>query len=462
MRLTAQEMAVATDGVWRGGMPEDITAIQTDSRMFQTDALELGERQSGQLFLALRGEYFDGHRFAEKLSTQASALLGDQQGADSWQDLPLPQLVVKDTERALGDLAHAWREKLLHTTFIGITGSYGKTTVRSMLSHLLAALGFKVHATYANLNNLIGVPMTLLSTPEDADIALIECGISEKGEMQRLAEILTPDWVVMTGVTAAHGEGLGGLQGIVQEKARLLHGLKTDGWCVLGEGVASCFQHYGQMINHESIETDVLWGLDGRQLHFSYHGETAWLQLSLPAQHWGANMALVLSLALKYAAQQGREIAFADMVAALATWQPVSGRLQQMQGVGGSLVLDDSYNANPVSMQAAIRTLQAMPGRRIAILGDMLELGEDSQRLHASLDLAQIELVLLLGPTMKYLHQQWPASCWFEKIEALLLWINDHAHDFHANDTILIKASHSMQLERVVRMLTEESEEHAV
>ncbi|MDQ6994870.1 MAG: Mur ligase family protein, partial [Mariprofundaceae bacterium] len=202
MRLTGQELAAATQGIWHQGHLDDVTFITTDSRHFQ----------QGAVFLALRGDSFDGHQFAPDA---ASALIGDSEGVKAWVDGNIPYLEVSDTLQALGDIAHAWRMKLAQTTVIGITGSYGKTTVRSMLHHLLTGLGLHVHATNANLNNLIGVPQTILATPIDADVALIECGISEQGEMQRLANILSPDGVVMTGMTSAHSEGLGGLEGVV-------------------------------------------------------------------------------------------------------------------------------------------------------------------------------------------------------------------------------------------------------
>jgi len=443
MQLTGNELAVATQGVWHGGEPDVVNKISTDSRNIQ----------QGEIFLALRGEYFDGHQFAASLSQPALALIGDTQGVKTWADWDVPYLEVDDTLQALGAIAHAWREKLAQTSVVGITGSYGKTTVRSMLAHLLTGLGLKVHATDANLNNLIGVPQTLLATPLDADVALIECGISEQGEMQRLADILSPDGVVMTGITSAHAEGLGGLQGVVQEKSRLLSAVKKDGWCALGQGVSTQLEEEGIHVVCQAVNHAVTWVLQGLDVTFYVKHTSANLRLSLPAQHWCENMALVLSIALERPWKSNRSADLQDMVDILATWQPVEGRLQVCAGIHGSQILNDAYNANPVSMQAALHTLQSMPTRRIVILGDMKELGEDAEQAHQQLQLQDIECIWLVGEHMYALHQQYLTSQWFLNVDGLLAWLMLHMEKVMKGDTVLVKASHSMGLEKVVDML---------
>ncbi|MDQ6967057.1 MAG: Mur ligase family protein, partial [Mariprofundaceae bacterium] len=213
MYLSGLDIQHATGGHWLNQMPAQIEPIQTSkvqALKIQTDSRHFNQ---GDIFLALRGPNFDGHAFAHQVRNKACALIGDHQGVKCWSDLKMPQLEVADTLLALGDIAHAWRKKLSNTTIIAITGSYGKTTIRSMLAHTFKALGIKTAATHANLNNLIGVPKTLLDVPEDSEIALIECGISEVGEMQRLSEIVQPDIAILTGITNAHTEGLGGLHG---------------------------------------------------------------------------------------------------------------------------------------------------------------------------------------------------------------------------------------------------------
>jgi len=466
MQLTGEDLATATQGVWHQGVPDVVCQIKTDSRGFE----------HGDVFLALRGEYFDGHRFAVGLADRAAALIGDSQGLATWQHLntpllavpplAMPLLEVGDTLQAYGAIAHAWRENLSTTTVIGITGSYGKTTVRSMLSHLLSGLGLKVHATAANLNNLIGVPQTLLATPVDADVALIECGISERGEMQRLADILSPDAVVMTGLTAAHAEGLGGLSGVVQEKSRLLAAVPRDGWCALANAVAVTLREQKIQYGCRQLENRVVWTRQGQDVSFSYQGESANLHLSLPAQHWCENMALVLQIALELSTtklwQTKHAASFQSMVEILASWEAVDGRLLKHQGVGGCQVLDDAYNANPISMQAALDTLRVMPSRHIAILGDMKELGEYAVQAHASLDVQAIECLWLVGEDMRHLHAVVPTSLWFSDVQALLAWLPLNLEQINEGDTVLIKASHSMGLDKVVNILKSKDVDCAV
>lgn len=453
MYLSGLDIQHATHGQWLNQVPDQIEHIQVER--VQTDSRHF---KQGDAFLALRGPHFDGHTFAHQVADKACALIGDHQGIQCWSDLKTPQLEVTDTLLALGDIAHAWREKLTSTTVVAITGSYGKTTLRSMLAHAFNALGIKTTATHANLNNLIGVPMTLLGISENTEIALIECGISEIGEMQRLSEIVQPDIAVLTGITSAHTEGLGGLQGVAYEKSLLLKHLRPQGWCALGEGVRKQLQD----IQHDYIETLVDWQLQGKELLLSHQGESASLTLSLPASHWGANMAFAASIVMQYLKRHQRHIRLAQLADIFASWQPVQGRLQTISGINHCTILDDSYNANPASMQAAIDTLAAMPERRIAILGDMAELGGDAEITHKQLDVSQVDILMLIGTHMHALHEQHPSSKWFADTDSLLSWLSDHQSMFTAQDSILIKASHSIQLHRVVSLLAGQGDTHVI
>jgi len=453
MYLSGLDIQHATQGQWINQSPEQIDKIQV--RYVQTDSRHF---KQGDAFLALRGPNFDGHVFASQISSKACALIGDPQGIALWDDLSTPKLEVNDTLYALGDIAHAWRKKLSNTTVIAITGSYGKTTIRSMLAHVFNALDVKTMATHANLNNLIGVPMTLLGIRDDTKLALIECGISEIGEMRRLSEIVQPDIAVLTGITSAHAEGLGGLQGVAHEKSLLLTQLPKQGWCALGHGVRKQLSN----IEHDCIETFVDWEMQGQEVILRHHNESACLTLPLPAPHWASNMAFVASIVMHYFQQFQRHVSLTDIGHIMASWKPVEGRLQQLSGINGSTILDDSYNANPVSMQAALHTLAAMPERRIAILGDMAELGANADTAHQQLDVSHIGMLMLVGSHMHNLHQQHANSQWFANTDALLIWLNKHQSMFTHQDTILIKASHSMQLHRVVHLLVEQGNTHVI
>jgi len=459
MRMTGLELQRATRGAWQKGIPESINGISTDSRKFV----------EGHAFLALRGPSFDGHRFAKQLVTRASAMIGDAQGMRLWEEFETPQLQVEDTLAALGDIANAWRNRLKKTTVIAITGSYGKTTIRSMLAHTFISLNRNIAATDANLNNLIGVPATLLGIDESAEIALIECGISEEGEMQRLSEIVQPDVAVITGLAPAHSSSLGGMKGVASEKAALLRHLLPQGWCVLGEGVAKQMGQYDQTISHDVIDMDrsgvetVQWSLTGRHLTLSYRGESAELELPLPARHWAANMALSATIALRYFSQQSAEArpSFSKLIASLAKWKPVEGRMHIISGINGATIMDDSYNANPVSMQAALDTLAELSGRHIAIIGDMAEL-DDPGHAHRSLNLSDIDMLILVGNEMKAVKQEHPDAIWFATTDEAAAWTEKNLGQFNSSDHILIKASRSMQLDRIVRTMANREDIHAL
>lgn len=456
MHLSGVDIKQATAGNWHGTAPEVITSVVTDTRNFA----------AGDTFLALRGPNFDGHQFAAAVADRAVALIGDAQGMKLWRDLDNSKLEVNDTLQALGDIAHAWRKRLTQTTVIAITGSFGKTSLRSLLESGFSTLGLKVSATRANLNNLIGVPQTLLAVPLDADIAVIECGISERGEMARLAAMVQPDIAILTGMTAAHAQGLGGLAGVVREKALLLAQLNDGGWCGLGAGVSVqlddndiCKPSHQLSMDDESSADVVSWQLVGRELLMSWQGQAASMKLALPAMHWAANIAFATSIILRYL-NSSRTTGLAEVVAALSGWQPTAGRMLPREGVNGSLVLDDCYNANPVSMQAAIDTLHALDGNRIAILGDMAELGESSDAAHTAINIDGLDRVYLIGSAMRLLAEKSPQARWFATTADALQGLA--AESFAAGDTVLVKASRSMALESIVKLLCRQEVAHAL
>jgi len=448
MRLSGLEIQDATRGAWHGLVPDVMTGICTDTRGFP----------AGSAFLALRGPNFDGHAFATSVADSAVALIGDHEGVRSWSNLGNSKLEVDDTLQALGDIAHAWRMHLVDTTVIAISGSYGKTSLRSLLETGFAALGFSIAATRANLNNLIGVPATLLAVPKDAEIAVIECGISECGEMSRLAAMVQPDIAVLTGITAAHSEGLGGLSGVVKEKCLLLGALNHDGWCALGKDVAALMHANHIAVPEQTFATDdkadghtVGWRLNGCELTLAYKGQHASATLTLPAKHWAENYAFAASIMLRYLHDHAHPYKLADIAEALEGWQPLAGRMQRCESPGGLVVLDDCYNANPVTMQAAIDTLRALPGKKIVILGDMAELGEATEISHAGLDLDGIDCIYLIGAHMRVLVERYPETRWFATTGEALADLTDLT--FSRGDTVLVKASRSMHLESVVGLL---------
>ncbi len=452
MRLTGEDLAIASQGKWLKDMPEFIHGIGTDSRNFI----------DGHAFLALRGPSFDGHAYADRVAHKASALIGDDLGMEKWQALAIPQLQVGDTLQSLGDIANFYRSRLQHTQVIAITGSYGKTTVRSMLHHVLQTLGLEVAATQANFNNLIGVPKTLLNIPMTADVALIECGISELGEMERLSEIVQPDIAIVTGLSQAHGEGLGGLAGVAREKAKLMMHLLPQGWCVLGQAVLQQFTQAGCSITQTTYSLDdeqqaVSWVLEGCHLSLKNGEETSALTLTLPAKHWAEDMALAATVALKLSDALQKDWSLQDVVQALKTWQPVEGRMAIHPETTQQpfTLIDDAYNANPASMQAALDTLAALDGYRIAIIGDMLELGAEAETSHNQLDLYDIDEVIVVGPLMSALQAKQPKRYIrsFIDVTAFESWLEQQQTFPQPHSAVLVKSSHGLGLYQSITKL---------
>ncbi|GMQ99411.1 MAG: UDP-N-acetylmuramoyl-tripeptide--D-alanyl-D-alanine ligase [Zetaproteobacteria bacterium] len=453
MRMTGHELQASTQGEWYGTPPSEVFGLSTDTRSLR----------KGEAFLALRGPTFDGHRFVpEAMERGASALIVDRKGDGAgdalWQSVRLPRLVVNNTLDALGDVASAWR-KQLSGTVVAITGSYGKTTVRSMLEHGLRRMGLNVAATKANDNNLIGVPQTILSIEQDADVALVECGVSETGEMRRLARMLQPDVAMITGLAPAHAEGLGDLRGVAREKGVLLQHLTENGCAVLGAGVSAVMRDQGVSPDVVCMDMDdspdgsvVRWQIRDSHCLLRLGGETATVELNVPAPHQAADMALAATV-IHYLTQ--KEIG--EIAEALSGWQAVPGRMQCLPGVHASTIIHDAYNANPASMAAALDTLRRMPGRHFAVLGDMAELGEASVSLHAALDVSGMDGLILAGQRMKALADTCATAQWVPDADVAMLAAKKMS--LGAGDVVLVKGSRCMGLEKVVDALMEQGVE---
>jgi len=453
MRMTGRELQTSTRGVWHGTPPSEVFGLSTDTRTLR----------KGEVFLALRGPAFDGHRFGpEAMECGASAVIVDREkdgaGGALWQSMRLPQLMVNNTLEALGDIAGAWR-KQLPATVVAIAGSYGKTTVRSMLEHGLRRLGLNVAATKANDNNLIGVPQTILSIEPDADVALVECGVSEAGEMRRLARIVQPDIAIMAGLAPAHAEGLGDLRGVAHEKGTLLQHITEKGCAVLGAGVSAVMRDQGFSSDVACMDMDdssnasvVCWQIRDSHCLLQLGGETATVELNVPARHQAADMALAATV-IHHLTQKG----MGEIADALSGWQAVPGRMQCLPGIHGSQVIHDAYNANPASMAAALDTLRRMPGRHFAVLGDMAELGEASADLHAALDVSGMDGLILVGRRMKALADMCAMAQWVPDADAAIPAATKLSSG--AGDVMLVKGSRCMGLEKVVDALMEQGAE---
>ena len=410
---TADEAAIAVNGKSTG--PWQADGVSIDSR----------EIADGDLFVAIKGPNFDGHAFvAEALGRGAAAVVVDHPIAELG-DAPL--LIVGDTMRALEDLAAAARQRS-QAKIVAVTGSVGKTGTKEFLRAALARLGL-VAATAGNLNNQWGLPLSLARMPRDVDFGVFEIGMNHPGEITPLVCLTRPDAAVITRVAEVHGAYFDNLEAIADAKAEIFLGLTTGGVAVINRDEASYDRLFaaaesagiGRVVSFgESPDADCKlldWTNDGAgsDVVAEIFGTTISYRLSIPGRHLVDNSLAVLAVVKAL----GEDVVGA--AAGLADVSALKGRgLRSKVALdeGSFTVIDESYNASPVSMQAALAVLGANTpshgGRRIAVLGDMLELGARSETLHADLTESiadnDIDLVFSAGQYMSALAEALPAA----------------------------------------------------
>lgn len=436
--LRLSDIATMVDGELIGA-DATVESVSTDTRHIEID----------QLFIALSGERFDAHDFVPDLE-QASGVM-----VTRLCDTALPQILVDDTRLALGCLARAWREQL-PTTVVGLTGSNGKTTVKEMIAAILAETG-SVFATRGNLNNDIGVPLTLLSVREHHDFAVIEMGANHAGEIEYLTAIAQPQVALITNAGPAHLEGFGSIEGVSRAKGEIFSGLPDAGIAVINAD--DTYAEYWRGLN--AGRAVITFGVeqpadfsgqlteDGTRLSI----ECPLGQLDVPFVLKGRHN--VMNALCAAAATSAVSVTPEAVIAGLSKMQPVSGRLQYKQGQRGAQLIDDSYNANPASMRAAIDVLATRAGERWFVMGDMGELGGDAATMHADIGRyakgAGIEHLYTVGKMSDAAAESFGADGehfddWQALVEALTAQLHEAA-------TVLIKGSRSMRMERIVSAL---------
>jgi UDP-N-acetylmuramoyl-tripeptide--D-alanyl-D-alanine ligase len=430
-------------------------SVSTDTRTLQP----------GALFVALQGPHFDGHAFIDTARDKGAvgALVSLP------QPLELPWIQVEDTRLALGRLAAAWRERKA-VPLVAVTGSNGKTTVKEMLAAILQQQG-AVLATRGNLNNDIGMPLTLLGL-RDERFAVLELGANHPGEIAYLTHIAAPDVALITNAGAAHLEGFGDLNGVARAKGEILAGLTAAGTAVLnaddpylsywlgqvqGRQVLTFGFAPGAEVRADPAAVEAHWTEQGFQTRvpvFTPQGEFL-LELPLGGLH---NLRNALAAC---AAGLALHLSLTDIQRGLASVQPVAGRLQTSLSPSGVRVIDDSYNANPDSMGAAIEVLQRAPGRRWLVMGDLAELGESATGLHRGIGerarSAGIERLWCCGPLSRAAVDAFgPQGRHFADRSELVLALRP---ELAAGDTVLVKGSRSAGMEQVVAVLLERGED---
>ena len=449
MRLTeaAQALQIAA--------PEhdiSFSSVSTDTRTLQHDAL----------YVALRGERYDGHDFVRHaMENGASAAMVDSAfyaaHADLARDMPL--LVLADTRLGLGQLAAAWRNRF-DIPLVAVTGSNGKTTVKEMLAAILAAAADDadaVLATQGNLNNDIGVPLMLLRLRARHRFAVIEMGMNHLGEIDYLTRLATPTVALVNNAQNAHVGELGSVENIAHAKGEIFAGLRASGIAVINadDAFAAYWRglNVGRTVMEFGLEQPAL--VTGRyellpasvRLEIQCPQQSIQAHLQVPGLHNVRNALAATTAAL---AMQVKPQAIAQ---GLNAFHGVKGRLQSKAVLHGATLIDDSYNANPGSVCAAIDVLAQAAGEKILVLGDMGELGTDAPQLHAEVGRYArekgIHALFCLGDLSLHSVQAFGDGAWhFERIQELLA---DLENRLSPSVTVLVKGSRFMEMERVVR-----------
>jgi UDP-N-acetylmuramoyl-tripeptide--D-alanyl-D-alanine ligase len=429
----------------------NIEGISTDTRsMLPTD-----------LFLALEGPNFDGHKFVQQAEEKGAIALILSRKVDT----KLPYILVDDTTLALGLLGAAVKAKVAPKT-VGITGSSGKTTVKEMVAAILSRRG-KVLATKGNFNNDLGVPMTLLRLEQQHEFAVIEMGANHLGEIAYTTNLVKPDVATIVNAAAAHLEGFGSLLGVARAKSEIFKGLSDKEGLAVVNADSQFADYWVGKLKYNNVQTfsaskqadvyaeDIILGLDGcAQFELVTPNGRIAISLSLPGLHNVSNALVSASLALHVGAT------LEDVRDGLRAMPYVAGRLHVKQLTNQVKILDDTYNANVGSVNAAIDLLSSFAGRKILVLGDIGELGEKARYYHEQVgEYAKqkgIDKLYTLGVlSQSASHVFADNGRHFSRLEQMVEFINQQTLPEKCDINILVKGSRSARMELVVKALEE-------
>ncbi len=457
---TVKAMAEAMRGAVQGAPLQDITGISIDSRTIAP----------GEAYFAIKGEVHDGHDFAAAALKAGAALAVVEAAQRDRFAFDAPLLIVDDVLAGLVDLARAARARS-GAQVIAVTGSVGKTSTKEALRHVLGAQG-ETHASVASFNNHWGVPLSLARCPASARFAIAEIGMNHAGEIEPLVKLVRPHIAVITTVEPVHLEFFSGIEAIADAKAEIFAGVEPGGAAVLNRDnpqFARLRQRAEQLGIARIVSFGADQGSDARLIDLSLHatcsavhanilGHDVTYKLGVPGRHMVMNSLAVLAAA----ALAGADLAMAAL--SLSQLEPVTGRgvcrLLEVPG-GEALLIDESYNANPASMSAALNVLgQAATGpngRRIAILGDMLELGPTGPALHRGLSEAitsnHIDLTYCCGPLMHNLWDALPTGKRGGYAESAAALEAQVVAAIRAGDAIMVKGSLGSRMKTIVNAL---------
>ncbi|MCL2702665.1 MAG: UDP-N-acetylmuramoyl-tripeptide--D-alanyl-D-alanine ligase [Defluviitaleaceae bacterium] len=447
MRLTLREIAAAVNG--RLSKPEYenliISGVTTDSRNVP----------EGSLFVAVAGEFFDGHDFIQSAFHKGASCAVTHKELESAR----PLVIVEDTRKALLLLA-SYYLGLFNVKIVAITGSSGKTTTKDLIASVLSQR-YRTHKTTGNLNNDIGLPITVFAMPTDTETAVLEMGMNHLGEISVLSRVAKPDIAVITNIGVSHIENLGSQKGILRAKLEILEGLKPGGFAIFNgddehlntvKSTVSIYRYgLGKGLPFRAINI-VKHGISGISFTCLADNQAFDVFAPLPGMHMVYNALAAVSVGLALG------LTCEEIQAGIKSFQPSSFRLNITKNNRGITIIDDAYNSNPVSAAAALDVLAEAQGRRICVLGDMMELGERGPSMHyetgkhaAGLG---IDLILCVGELSRHTYQGAEGSSrarYFADKEQALSFLKN---ELRTGDTVLVKASRAMAFEEISRVLT--------
>ncbi len=431
---------------------------QTASNEFHGISIDTRTLEPGNLFIALPGAHVDGHDFVEQARQKGAIAAIVTRHVDS----PLPQLQVKDIVDALGKLSAHWRNQF-NIPFLAVTGSNGKTTLKNMIASILKAAcngdESQVLATKGTLNNHLGLPLTLARLNKNHRYAAIEMGMNHFGEIEYLTKLTRPHVAVITNAAAAHLEGVGDMAGVARAKSEIFLGMPENGTAILNRDDAF-FTFWREQIGqrpfltfgmHPDADVTAIVHAANQTQHITLKTPQGNIDIYLPllGKHNILNTLAASASALAIG------ISLDAIKKGLETISPAPGRLQLHTLENGVKIIDDTYNANPISVEAAVETLAAFTGKKILVLGDMKELGSDAKSIHASVGekirQAGIDYLFTYGELSANTAQTFGEGAYhFNEQEKLITALKPLLHN---QTTILVKGSRSMKMEKVVMTL---------
>lgn len=437
--------------------------IKTDLKEASCVVIDSRKIEPGGVFIATKGEKVDGHTFIPSVIDKGAIGIVCEREIEN---CTVPYILVEDSFKALKDIAEFYR-KQLSIKVVGITGSVGKTSTKEFIASVLS-VKYKVLKTQGNFNNEVGLPLTVLSIRSEHEIAVLEMGISDFGEMHRLSKIARPDVCVMTNIGQCHLENLGTREGILKAKSEIFDFMNPEGYVfvngdddLLGKMTKKGVRrpvHFGLDSANEIYASDVMSkGLFGSEAVIHANLSVFPVKIPLPGAHMILNALAAAGVGMQFG------LTTQEIKQGIADVESVSGR-SNVLSLPDYTLIDDCYNANPASMRAAIDLLSTALGRKVAILGDMFELGEREEQLHGEIGAYAaergIDVLICTGKLSEKMYQQALKTkekelYYFETRDDMM---KELPRILRKGDTILVKASHGMQFEKVVAQIKEEAD----